>query len=195
MTRAYMLNVAAGIYAELGDAQRSLGRRASERELEPTTWLFYDIGHRTGADELERSTAAVTAARLALRRFGLRYDVLLTPTLAQPPARIGELLPKPAERALMWTMRRAPLKIALERAMNEMAHGMLAQMPNTQLFNLTGQPAMSLPLHMECGLPIGVQLAGRLGDEATLLRLGAQLEAEMPWRHRRAPRLDLLWTA
>jgi amidase len=90
------------------------------------------------------------------------YDVILTPTLAQPPVPLGYFTAggDPAED--------------FERQK--------AFTPFTALFNLTGQPAMSLPLHWSAdGLPIGIQLVGRPYDELTLIALGAQLEQARPW--------------
>ena len=70
--------------------------------------------------------------------------------------------------------------------MHALAPAMLERTPNTQLFNQTGQPAISLPLaEANDGMPIGVQLAARFGDEATLFRIAAQLEAARPWAQRR----------
>jgi amidase len=89
----------------------------------------------------------------------------LTPTLAEPPLRLGELYD--AENPL------APLFRAAEYA------------PFTMLQNVTGEPAANLPLHWnDAGLPIGVQLVGRYGDEATLFRIAAQLEEARPWKSR-----------
>jgi len=119
-----------------------------------------------------------------------RIDVLLTPTLAQPPVPIGALQPGAGERAAMrvvnalgagWLLRAAGTAQVL-------ASKTFAWMPYTTLFNATGQPAMSVPLHWNAGgLPIGMQFAGRFGDEATLLRLAGQLERARPWAHRRPP--------
>ena len=95
-------------------------------------------------------------------------DVLVTPTLALPPVPIG------------WTY----------EGTGGDAHAAFARQllftPFTAIFNVTGQPAASLPLHWsEAGLPIGVQLVGRPFAEATLIRLAAQLEAARPWMQRR----------
>jgi amidase len=97
-----------------------------------------------------------------------QFDVVLTPTLAQPPRPVGWFngAPDPAadfERQKRFT-------------------------PFTALYNVTGQPAVNVPLHWsDDGLPIGVQLAGRPGAETTLIALAGQLEATRPWAHRRPP--------
>jgi amidase len=96
-------------------------------------------------------------------------DVLLTPTLGEPPAPLGTFESPPGE----------PLTGLFRAA---------AYVPFTPPFNVTGQPGISLPLHENVdGLPIGVQFVGRFGDEETLLSLAGQLEAAAPWADRRPP--------
>ena len=96
------------------------------------------------------------------------YDVLLTPTLAQPPLEIGALRPAEGEPAIT------------------MLHNAVDFVPFTPLFNATGQPAISLPVSISPdGLPIGVQLVGPPAGEELLLSLSAQLEQAMPWSERR----------
>ncbi|MDQ6746622.1 MAG: amidase family protein, partial [Candidatus Dormibacteraeota bacterium] len=98
-----------------------------------------------------------------------RYDVLLTPTTALPPPRLGWLF-EDADRD--------PLSPLVPRS------AMAA--PFTAIFNITGQPAATWPLGWTAdGLPVGVQAAGQMGDEATLFRLSAQVEAAAPWADRR----------
>jgi amidase len=117
--------------------------------------------------------------------FHEKYDLFLDSTLAYPPVRIGELAPKPAELAAMAVLRKLPLKPVFLKLLDELAANALERTPNTQLFNQTGQPAMSVPLYWNAAeLPIGVQFAGRFGDEATLFRLAAQLEQARPWAGR-----------
>ncbi|HSP79228.1 MAG TPA: amidase family protein, partial [Myxococcaceae bacterium] len=100
--------------------------------------------------------------------------------------RIGELALKPAEVAGLAVLRRVPVKAAFLKLLDALAANSLDRTPNTQLCNLTGQPAMSVPLHWNAaGLPIGVQFAARFGEEATLFRLAAQLEQARPWMGRR----------
>ncbi len=106
-----------------------------------------------------------------MSRFLEGYDVLLTPTMATPPLELGRL--------------------SLSRAGDPAAY--LADLNQTigftSLFNASGHPAISLPLHWNgSGLPIGLQFAGRFGDEATLLRLAGQLEEARPWFDRTPPR-------
>jgi amidase len=94
---------------------------------------------------------------------------LVTPTLGEPPVRIGELDPTPEDP--LAGMRRAATFV-----------------PFTPAFNMSGQPAISLPLHRTAeGLPIGVQLVAAYGREDLLLRVASQLEAAHPWAHLRPP--------
>ena len=102
-----------------------------------------------------------------MARFLERYDVILTPTLAAPPLELGRL-------ALTNT------------DLEQLTRDITATVGFTQVFNAAGNPAMSVPLSWNAdGLPIGVQFAGRFGDEATLFRLAGQLESARPWFDRR----------
>ena len=101
--------------------------------------------------------------------FFQNYDLFVTPTIAQPPIPLGELNQnRKGMTAMEWTQQ------------------VFTYVPFTPAFNSTGQPAISLPLHWSAnGLPIGVQFVGHCGDEATLLRLAAQLEQARPWAGKR----------
>ena len=139
---------------------------------------------------------------LALRRLQLagrtcgefltQYDLLVTPTLGSPPFPIGALQPSSTERAALALLGRFGLGGALKAAglLDETAKKVFGFMPYTPLFNVTGQPAMSVPLYWNAqGMPIGTQVVARVGDEATLFRVAGQLERARPWTGR-VPPLD-----
>jgi amidase len=163
-------------------------RKARFEDFEPHTWLLATIGSRLGAVEYAEAleTARMTGRDMA--RFHEKFDVLLTPTMAYPPLRVGQLRVTAVQAALIRALRTVPVKPALDRILDVLASAAFEATANTMLFNMTGQPAMSVPLFWSSsGLPIGVQFAGRFGDEATLLRLAAQLETARPWFSRRPP--------
>lgn len=166
-----------------------LKKRLRAGDLEPGSWAMLVISQMTGANDL---TAALQTQLDLARRFDefmQRYDVMLMPTLAAPPVRIGELALKKSEIAqieVLARLRSAPL---IRKAAQTIAESLFDWLPYTPVFNMTGQPAMSVPLYwtQEDDLPIGVQFAARLGNEAVLYRLAAQLEAAQPWFSRRPP--------
>jgi amidase len=186
LVRAYFLQVASGVAYYCEEAAKYAGRKPSGADFEPATWLLALIGWKSSAADLERSRQTVQKAARAVGQWFEDVDVFVTSTLARPPARIGELLPTPGELNQMRALRALPLKPLLDVALDKMGSGKLAATPNTQLFNQTGQPGVSVPLYWNSeGLPIGTQLVGRFGDEATLIRLGAQLEQARPWADRK----------
>lgn len=148
-----------------------IGREIKREELEPPTRLIYDVASGTTGPQYVRSYQwAVRLARRAAAWWSEEgFDLLLTPTLPEPPPPLGSF-PRGDDDAL-FTMTRA---------------GMMIQF--TVLANLTGQPAMSVPLSWNgAGLPVGVQLVADYGREDLLIRLAAQLEQARPWSERRPP--------
>lgn len=187
MVRAYFLTVAAGVARFVEIASQDAGKkRPSASDFEPATWLLALIAWKTSAPQLIAAQQTMQRVGRDVAGFFERHDVFVTSTLARPPAKIGELALSFAERAQMQILSALPLHKLLDVALSKMGSGKLAYTPNTQLFNQTGQPAMSVPLFWNAqGLPIGTQFAARFGDEATLFRLGAELEKARPWAHRK----------
>jgi amidase len=186
LVRAYLTQVAVGIAGEIEDFARLTGRSASASHFEPETWLMNQLGHAlTGLDLLHAREAAQAASRV-MGAFHARYDLFLCATVTHPQVRIGELALNAAERAGLALLRSLPSKQVVRSVVTKMAPELLELTPNTQLFNQTGQPAVSLPLHRSRqGLPIGVQLAAACGREDLLVRVAAQLEAAHPFRDHR----------
>ncbi|MBL8770000.1 MAG: amidase [Phenylobacterium sp.] len=156
-------NFAAGMARLIAE----VGREPEPDELEPLTWASLKAGRRqTGADVMYSLQETRMLAREVVRFFE-DVDVYLSPVLGTPVPEIGFIDP-----------------VNLEPREVNRRQGRV--FPFTPPFNYTGQPSMSLPLHMDsAGLPIGMMFTGRYADEATLFRLAAQLEKETPWKDRR----------
>jgi amidase len=130
---------------------------------------LYELGRQHPAPAYLLALQRLQELYRAVGRFFVDYDVLLTPTLGEPPVPLGSF-DSPPENPLQGMFRA------------------ITFVPFTPLCNGTGQPAMSVPLYWNAdGLPIGTHFIGRFGDEATLFRLAAQLEAARPWAMRRPP--------
>ncbi len=188
LVEAYLRIVATGLASDLEAAAEVIGRPPGPDDIEPVSRLLVNIGRTTRGDELARLLTTAHNAAAAMGPFFERYDVLVTPTLARPPVRIGELQPSRRDQLTLAVLNRLPVRKLLDLALAELAGEQMDPVPNTMLFNLTGQPAMSVPLHWNAdGLPIGVQFVGRFGDEPLLFRLAGQLERARPWFDRRPP--------
>lgn len=178
------------VAAEIEILRSHLGRKPRPSDVEPLTWTLGLLGRAFSAGEFVTMLREWDKAARVMGRFHETYDAYLTPTVACPPVRIGELQPKPAEMVLMKVVNTLGLGGLLKRTgiVDKLATESLSKTPFTQLANFTGQPAMSVPLYWTSeGLPCGSQFVGRFGDEATLFRLAAQLEKAQPWFDRRPP--------
>lgn len=147
-----------------------LGRPIGQDDVEPLTWALAEVARgTTAADFLAARDWLQAVTRRIAEWYEGGFDLLLTPTIAEPPPRLGEF-DSTSDNPLHGLFRAASL------------------VPFTPPFNVTGQPAISLPLHWnEEGLPIGVQLVAPYGREDVLLRLASQLEEAAPWAKRRPP--------
>lgn len=188
LVRAYLVVVAANVAVQLEEIGAQMGKTVTPADVEPPTWAFAQIGQMLSAADLQKARDTMHRAGRMMATFHERYDLFLDATLAYPPVRVGELALKPAELAALAVLRKLPVKAVFMKLLDTLAANSLERTPNTQLFNQTGQPAMSVPLYWNAaGLPIGVQFAARFGDEATLFRLASQLEQARPWAGRKPP--------
>ncbi|MDJ0769998.1 MAG: amidase [Ilumatobacter sp.] len=162
-------NMAVGLEA-YGEA---IGRPLVEHEVEPVNWAQAQFAHKVSGVDHAKALAATAEFRRATQQWWADgFDLLLTPTLAEPPVRIGEH--DPVDGDPMAGMRRAA-----------------AWVPFTPPFNVSGQPAINVPLHWnDAGLPIGVQLVAAYGREDLLIRVASQLEAAHAWAQRTPPAAD-----
>ncbi len=147
--------------------EAQLGRSLAHGDLEPVNAAQVAFAEKVSAVDYALALAATVEFRRALQQWWADgWDLLLSPTLAEPPVPIGTFANDPA--APMAPMARAA-----------------AYVPFTPAFNSSGQPAISLPLHWsEAGLPIGIQLVSAYAREDVLLRVAAQVETASPWAHR-----------
>ncbi|MEM7227086.1 MAG: amidase [Pseudomonadota bacterium] len=169
LRQAYFTLLAANQAADQRELAALLGREPGPDDLEPWTRRMIAIGAEHSGPQVLAAIRTLHREGRKIGQFHERYDVLLTPTLAQPPIPIGQLDMSIDDEAL-YTARSTAFS------------------PFTRLANCTGQPAMSLPLYWSAaGLPIGVMFTGRYGEEGLLLSLAGQLEQARPWFHRNPP--------
>ncbi len=150
--------------------------------LEPANQLAVKSGQEVAATEFAANLFLVRRYGRRLGRIMEDHDVLVTSTLGTPPWPHRLLQPDPCQQERIAAVLAGRHRGSAFEVMEELAEKNMDRIPNTWLFNMTGQPAMSLPLHRTPhGLPVGVQLVGRFGREDDLFNLAGQLEEARPW--------------
>lgn len=161
--------LSAGFAWAIEDLARRTGRMPGETSFEPFVWAFTRRGSQLSAAAYLLALQDLQRLTRDIARFFVDYDIWLTPTLGEPPVPLGTFTFSQGD----------PF---------ELRRRMAVFSPFTYITNATGQPAMSVPLHWNAeNLPVGTHFVGRFGEEATLFRLAAQLEAARPWADRHPP--------
>lgn len=169
MIQSFMAIWSAGAAWIIDGAAHVMEQKPAAEQFEPLTWALYQMGKQIDASSYLMAVQYVQGLSRQVAHFMTRYDAVLTPTLGEPPVALGTF-DSPSDNPLAGMARAAMF------------------VPFTPLCNMTGQPAMSVPLYWnDEGLPVGTHFIGRFGDEATLFRLASQLEEARPWSERRPP--------
>lgn len=168
MHEASRIIIQASVARTLEDAGMKFGRPVTEQDVETVTWATMQGGLQVSGVGYSRAIATLHQVGLTMAKFQRNYDVVLSPTLAKPPVALGVL--SPSQDYAAWRKKQTEFS------------------PFTRVYNASGQPSMSVPLHWTPdGLPVGVMFSARFGEDATLFRLAAQLEKAQPWARRRPP--------
>lgn len=182
--RAFLTMVSAELAADLADAEAKLGRKARRADVEPATWALALVADALSAREFAGALRTLERMSRDVGQFFQEYDVLLTPSLAFPPPELGAMAPSRTEDRFLRLLGAFGSGRLIRAAglLEEAAKTAFEFTPWTPVYNVTGQPAMSVPMEWDpSGLPIGAHFVGRFGREDTLFRLAGQLERARPW--------------
>ncbi len=169
LSEAFMAVWASGLVQIIDMITLLTGAKPSRKTLQGLTMALYEVGKTINAGAYLNAIAMLQGAAREVAAWHQTFDVWLTPPRGAPPLPIGAVYRGARDPQTAF----API---------------IDYVPFTAIQNATGQPAINLPLYWnKVGLPVGVQFVGRYGDEATLLRLAAQLEKARPWKDKRPP--------
>jgi len=190
LAMSYFMMYYGEIAADIDALSKYLGRKVKKGDVEQLTMLLARLGRIYTAGDFVSSLREWNRASRAMAKYFGKYDLYMTPTTAVPPLKIGQTrLPFMKRKALNAILSLgAEGRLVKSGAVEQMGIDSLEHTPFTQLANLTGLPAMSVPLYWSTeGLPCGIQFVAPYADEATLFRLAGQLEKAKPWFDRVPP--------
>ena len=173
--------------AELMELASFLGRKVTTRDVELPTFMLHLLSQSFSAGDFAYQKRRWNEICRRTGQFHQQYDIILTPTLAMAPFKIGQLQLTPKERNTLKVASTLKLRTALKGKVDELADKIFEFIPFTPYANLTGQPSISLPLYWNAkGLPIGSMFTAAMGKDGLLLQLAVQLEAAQDWKEKQA---------
>jgi amidase len=172
--------------AGVKELTKAIGRKPKASELEAATALLCHAGDEFSAADYAAALFTLDQATRQLTEFFEKYDTILTLTMPFPAPKIGEFKLQGNEKLGLNLLRYLPFGPTLRQLLQRAAEKKLSFMSFTALFNIGGNPAMSVPLYWDKnGMPIGIQFAGKLNQDAILFQLARQLEEAQPWEDRK----------
>ncbi|MEQ1746534.1 MAG: amidase [Saprospiraceae bacterium] len=183
LSEAFLIVVAGELAGEINLMAQYLGRSVRPSDVEANTFAFNLLGRSFSAAEYTFAKRKWSETSRRIARYHEKHDLLLTPTIAKVPIRIGALQSSPSEKRLVAIINALRWGGAVKATIRDLADKIYDYIPWTPLANLSGQPSMSVPmLRTEAeNLPVGVMFTARLGEEDMLFRLAGQLEKVAPW--------------
>jgi amidase len=182
LQRAYGVITTTEIMMTLRQFTAQTGHAPERGDIELMTQTVAHIGKQHTAADLVQALAVMKQSTFQVEALFADVDVILTPILTRPPVKEGFFQPKMHETALLNFLSYVPAGFLLRQLQKEIANKVFSYVAFTPLCNLSGHPAMSVPLYRNAqGLPIGSHFIGRFNDEATLLQLATELEEAFPW--------------
>jgi amidase len=190
MAKAFLTMLCAEFRADMEEGEQLMGRKATSQGFEDATWALGLLGKQMPGSDVIKAMRTIERISRKIGQFFTQYDVYLTPTLSALPVKHGELQLQGFEAIgvrLLGNLNAGGLLNAF-KMLDTGASNQFNFVPYTPPFNMTGQPAMSVPLYWnEDNLPIGTHFVGQYGGEATLFRLAGQLEQAKLWADRKPP--------
>lgn len=183
-SKKFLTLVSGELGSDLEEAAEQVGRPPRRSELEPATWALALLSDALSAREFAEALRWVEVMGRDVGRFFEGYDLILTPTLSTPPPPIGTIGTSRSEEIQLRVLGMIGSGRLVKAAglIDQAAKTALDFIPWTPVYNVTGQPAMSVPLFWnDAGLPVGVHFVGRFAREDVLFRLAGQLERARPW--------------
>ncbi len=193
LRRAYTIIVASCVATEIQSMSKLIGRKATANDFEVLTWFLKQVSESYNASDLAWALEQCRKFGSSLGQFFNKYDLFCASTLGSLPVKVGFFDLTPIEKIVFETLKRVSTSSALQSVLKQMSERGFESSPNTQLFNLSGTPAMSVPLALgldsttQAHLPIGIQFCAAFGKDDLLFDIAAQLEQTDLWIKKKAP--------
>lgn len=189
LASAFLMRVVACTAAEIASAEQLLERKSAHNEFETLTRAFANLAKSYSAGDLTIANRFIESQMRILGRFMGDYDVMLTPTLATPPPKLGIFRPRGLDLLLTNILSYLPIGPIAKwtKTLERLVENNFTFVVSTMVANMSGEPSISLPLYWnKQQIPVGMMFTSPLYREDTLFRLAGQIEIAAPWTNKKS---------